>query len=208
MQKPFLELTHLQVSVDGDLVPLLPDLFLSGSAPHLRTLVLRSIPFPSIPKLLLSAHGLVTLSLWDIPDSGYFSPDAMATALTVMTRLDSNPLIFDSIPLDLAPTQQADLCLRPHALFSSLLPNLYSKASISIWRTFWPESMPLFSTTSTSAFSWTSTLTSHNFTGLSVTQRSSRHSTTHRCGFSMTQLCWAFPPKHGQTSTPCRLSYN
>jgi len=96
MQKPFLELTHLQVSVDGDLVPLLPDSFLGGSAPHLRTLVLRSIPFPSIPKLLLSAHGLVTLSLWDIPDSGYFSPDAMATALTVMTRLESLHLQFRS----------------------------------------------------------------------------------------------------------------
>jgi len=39
-----------------------------------------------MPKLLLSANGLVKLDLWDIPDSGYFS---LATALAVMTRLET-----------------------------------------------------------------------------------------------------------------------
>ena len=95
MQKPFPELTHLEVWTP-DVVPVLPDSFLGGSAPRLRTLKLRRIPFPSIPKLLLSANGLVKLYLWDIPDSGYFSPDAMATALTVMTRLESLHLRFRS----------------------------------------------------------------------------------------------------------------
>src|SRR5712671_46862 len=88
MQKPFPELTYLEVLLYGD-VPVLPASFLGGSAPRLRELKLRSIPFPSIPKLLLSANDLVTLSLWDIPNFGYISPDAMATALTVMTRLES-----------------------------------------------------------------------------------------------------------------------
>jgi len=98
MQKPFPELTHLRVSLYGsrDLVPVLPDSFLGGSVPHLRTLELRSIPFPSMPKLLLSANGLVKITLLDIPNSGYISPDAMATALTMMTRLESLHLQFRS----------------------------------------------------------------------------------------------------------------
>jgi hypothetical protein len=104
--KPFPELTHLAVWVDGD-VPVLPDPFLGGSVPHLRELKLGRIPFPSIPKLLLSANGLVTLSLWDIPDSGYFSPDAMATALTVTTRLESLYLLFRS------PRSRSDPASRP-----------------------------------------------------------------------------------------------
>ena len=93
MQKPFPGLMHLDVSVNGDVVPVLPDSFLGGSAPRLRELWLRGVPFPSISKLLFI---LVTLYLEDIPDSGYISPDAMATALTVMTRLESLYLEFRS----------------------------------------------------------------------------------------------------------------
>jgi len=97
VQKPFPELTHLQVWPDArSLVPVLPDSFLGGSAPRLQALWLTSIPFPSLPKLLLSANGLVTLTLDDIPDSGYFSPDAMATALTVTTRIEYLELRFRS----------------------------------------------------------------------------------------------------------------
>src|SRR5712672_1085854 len=89
MQKPFPELTRLEVVRNGDVMPVLPDSFLGESAPRLRDLRLQGISFPSMPKLLLSANGLVTLDLWDIPDSGYFSPDALATALAVMTRLET-----------------------------------------------------------------------------------------------------------------------
>jgi len=95
MQKPFPELTYLDVSTYS-VVPVLPDSFLGGSAPRLRELSLECIPFPSIPKLLLSSNGLVRLSLWNIPVSGYFSPDAIATALTVMTRLEFLRLRFFS----------------------------------------------------------------------------------------------------------------
>jgi len=94
MQKPFPELTRIEVSVYCDVAPVLPDSFLGGSAPRLRTFSLEGIPFPSIPTLLLSANGLTTLTLWDIPDSGYFSSDAIATALTVMTTLESLRLQF------------------------------------------------------------------------------------------------------------------
>jgi hypothetical protein len=97
-QKPFPELTHLTVVPlpYDDMVSVLLDSFLGGSAPRLRTLVLRGIPFPSIPKLLSSANGLVILILEDIPDSGYFSPDALATVLTAMTRLEYLSLYFRS----------------------------------------------------------------------------------------------------------------
>jgi len=96
MQKPFPELTRLQVCTEGDVVPALPESFLGRSAPPLQTLHLESVPFPSLPTLLLSAPGLVVLTLDDIPDSGYFSPDALATALTAMTRLDYLELRFRS----------------------------------------------------------------------------------------------------------------
>src|SRR5712671_4410060 len=96
MQKPFPDLTHLQVWVYDDVVPAHPDSFLGGSAPRLRTLSLLGIAIPSLPKLLLSAKGLVTLTLLVIPDSGYIPPDAMVTALTVMTRLESLNLRFRS----------------------------------------------------------------------------------------------------------------
>jgi len=96
MQKPFPELIPLEVSAYGDVVPVLPDSFLGASAPRLRTLTLGSIPCLSIPKLLLFADGLVTLILWDIPDSGYISPDAVATALTATTRLETLHLRFRS----------------------------------------------------------------------------------------------------------------
>jgi len=104
MQKPFPELTRLDISVYGDEVPILPDSFLGGSAPRLQTLVLKSTPFPSMPKLLLSANSLVTLYLLD---SGYISPDAMATALTVMTRLEFLHLGF------LSPRSRPDPTSRP-----------------------------------------------------------------------------------------------
>jgi hypothetical protein len=99
MQKPFPE---------ADTSASLAESFLGGSAPRLRTLSLERIPFPSMPKLLLSADGLVTLHLWNIPNSGYFSPDAMATALTAMTRLEILRLQFPS-PLFRLDTESRSL---------------------------------------------------------------------------------------------------
>jgi len=67
MQKPFLELTDLRLAIYGDdgLVPILPDSFLGGTAPRLLSLDLFNVPFPALPKLLLSATHLVYLSLLD-----------------------------------------------------------------------------------------------------------------------------------------------
>ena len=62
-------------------VPVVSDTFLGRSAPRLRIFALGGIPFPGLPKLLMSATHLVYLHLSDIPHSGYISPDAMITAL-------------------------------------------------------------------------------------------------------------------------------
>ena len=97
MQKPFPELTSLTISAlstGASPVLVIPDLFLGGSAPRLRSLQLRNCSFPGIQKLLLSANHLVTLHLGKIPDSGYISPQAMVTALSTMARLESLHLEF------------------------------------------------------------------------------------------------------------------
>ena len=78
----------------------LPDSFLGGSAPHLQDLYFDGIPFPGLPKLLLSATHLTDLRLFDIPHSGYFSPEAMATALSTLTSLEGLFFGFQS-PLSL-----------------------------------------------------------------------------------------------------------
>jgi hypothetical protein len=94
MEVPFPELTFLQLVSYGEVV--LPDSFLGGSAPRLRFLYLDSIPFPDLPKLLLSATHLVELYLFDIPHSGHLSPEVIVTALSTLTRLDSLMLEFQS----------------------------------------------------------------------------------------------------------------
>jgi hypothetical protein len=56
MQGPFPELTDLELwRGRGASGPVIPDSFLGGSAPRLRYLSIRRIPFPGLPKLLLSA---------------------------------------------------------------------------------------------------------------------------------------------------------
>ena len=94
MQEPFLQLTNLVLQSYRLTMPVLPDSFLGGSAPRLRKLSLNRIPFPGLPKLLPSATQLVGLYLRNIPQSGYISPEAMSTALSTLTNLESLHLIF------------------------------------------------------------------------------------------------------------------
>jgi len=98
MQKPFPALTRLDLHTtdEADEEPIVFESFLGGSAPNLQYLAFYCIPFPGLPKLLSSATHLCTLHLWEIPHSGYISPEAMATALSVLTRLESFYLKFQS----------------------------------------------------------------------------------------------------------------
>ena len=92
MQEQFPALIHLFLDSDSDRIspaPTLPDGFVGGSAPRLQSLELRGIPFPALPKLLLSTTDLVRLTLWRIPHSGYASPEAIVTGLAALANLKS-----------------------------------------------------------------------------------------------------------------------
>ena len=92
MQKPFPELTHLRLSTTSGLR--IPDSFLGGTAPRLRSLELDGVLFPELLKLLLSATHLVKLDLLNIPCSACIPPKAMATTLSALTNLESLRLEF------------------------------------------------------------------------------------------------------------------
>ena len=96
MQGPFPELANLNIRSYGELVPVLPDSLLGRSAPRLQLLQLHGILFPSLPRLLLSATHLINLRLENIPHSGYFSPEALVTALSTLISLGSFKLEFQS----------------------------------------------------------------------------------------------------------------
>ena len=119
-QQPFPELTYLELmSSYVKTMAVVPDSFLGGSAPRLKSLQLDGIPFPGLPKLLLSTTHLVNLSLYDIPHSGYISPDRMVAVLSTLTSLEELRLVFKS-PRS-CPDQASR---RPPPSIPSVLPGL------------------------------------------------------------------------------------
>jgi hypothetical protein len=100
MQKPFPELTDVRLRTYAHdklwpiLPPILPNSFLGGTAPRLQSLKLDHVPFPGLPKILVSATHLIYLGLYDIPRSGYIPPDVMATSLSGLTNLEFLRLKF------------------------------------------------------------------------------------------------------------------
>ena len=95
IDEPFPALTSLHLSSSHEQnMPVLPDSFLGGTAPRLRSLQLDGIPYPSIGKLLSSTTNLVWLSLWRIPHSGYISPETIVPILSMLLRLESLTLVF------------------------------------------------------------------------------------------------------------------
>jgi hypothetical protein len=96
MQLPFPELTDLWLSSYGETVRVILDSFLDGSAPRLRHFSLYGIPFPGLPNLLLSATHLVDLLLYNIPHSGYISPEAIVALISVLASLEQLALRFQS----------------------------------------------------------------------------------------------------------------
>jgi hypothetical protein len=116
MQVPFPELTHLDLYDNGQTALPLSDSFLGGSAPRLRSLYLEAIPYPGLPKLLLSATHLTRLDLYDIPDSGYIPPEAMAACLSTLTSLKQLSLEFQFHP----PLPDQESQRRPPSIRTSL----------------------------------------------------------------------------------------
>jgi hypothetical protein len=96
MQVPFPELTRLELRSCDETVPVLPNSFLGGSTPRLQFLQLNRIPFPGLPKLLLSSTRLISLDLHNIPHSGYIPLEAMVTSLSTLTSLRFLSLEFQS----------------------------------------------------------------------------------------------------------------
>ncbi|KAH9961844.1 hypothetical protein BGW80DRAFT_1255756 [Lactifluus volemus] len=96
-REPFPALTHWVFSLWSVVwrEPL-PDTFMGGSVPHVKWVSLIGVPFPGLPKLLLSSHNLVNLQLLCIPDTGYISPEAMVRCLSTLTNLKSFEIGFKS----------------------------------------------------------------------------------------------------------------
>ena len=122
MQKPFPALTDLLLEQDKDDGKILPDSFFGGTAPSLRSLDFSNIPFPGLPKLLLSATHLVNLDLY-IPRSGYAPPEVMATGLSALISLEILRLHFLHPPPRPALESQR-LPPPPPPLIRSILPSL------------------------------------------------------------------------------------
>ena len=96
MHLPYPELTTLLLTLNSETIPIIPDSFLDGFATRLRHLFLRGIPFPGLPRLRLSPTHLVKLTLYDIPHSGYISPEAIVAHLSVLSSLEWLTLDFQS----------------------------------------------------------------------------------------------------------------
>jgi hypothetical protein len=102
MQVPFPELTQMKLSISEDetvetTASVIPDSFLGGSAPRLRSFILNGVPFPGLPKLLLTATHLVELSLLFVPNSGYILPGAMAALISVLSNLETLRLKYTEL---------------------------------------------------------------------------------------------------------------
>ena len=96
IQKPFPVLKHLSLLSADEIVPILHEEFLGGSAPHIEYFHLENIAFLEFPKLALSCSCLSELNLWDIPIAGYISPEAMATCLATLPSLNGLSIRFKS----------------------------------------------------------------------------------------------------------------
>jgi hypothetical protein len=89
---PFPLLTSMMLKMSYRGLYFFPDPFLDWSTRRLRSLDLDSIPFSAVHTLLLSASGLVYLSLWNLP--AYVFPEVIAPCLASMAGLESMYLGF------------------------------------------------------------------------------------------------------------------
>ncbi|KAH8980877.1 hypothetical protein EDB92DRAFT_1971992 [Lactarius akahatsu] len=115
MQVPFLALTHLGLRWE-DKPPTVPSGFLGGSAPRLQHLDLEGVFFPSLLTLLSSTGDLIKLSLDDITEDAYISPEAMAACLAALPKLED---LFIGFRLGTSSPDR----IRPPPVTRSLVPS-------------------------------------------------------------------------------------
>ncbi|KAI0289157.1 hypothetical protein B0F90DRAFT_899334 [Multifurca ochricompacta] len=129
MEEPFVALRSLWLSSKqhggAAVAPILSDGFLGGSAPSLVDFSLEGIPFPALPKLLLSTstRNLSYLRLEDIPPIiGYIPPEEMAIGLSALTNLQTLQIQFQSP----TTTSSRRLLPPPTTIRRINLPSLFS----------------------------------------------------------------------------------
>jgi hypothetical protein len=101
-QQPLPTLEGLFLGSSDKSAPVLPETFLGGSAPRLRTFQSYGIPFPTLPKLVMSSTHIRYLLIFGIPHSGYISPNAMVACLAALPNLERLSIAFQS-PLSRPP---------------------------------------------------------------------------------------------------------
>jgi len=121
LHEPLPVLTTVFLQSTDESVPVLPETFLGGSAPRLHTFILGGIPFSSFPKFFLRFTHIANLQLFHIPNSGYISPEVMATCLTALPNLRMLSIGFRSPPSGLL---QLSLPPLPPPLTRAALPGL------------------------------------------------------------------------------------
>ena len=123
IQESFQVLKSIRITVKDDIGPplLVCNMFLGGSAPHLRDINLDGIffPFPAIRQVLSSTNNLVELHLSSIPNDAYFSPDDLITSLSTLVQLERLTVGFYS-PTSRPPPSMT----RPPSQRRSTLPSL------------------------------------------------------------------------------------
>ena len=94
MNRSFPALDDLSIESKDCTSMVLPDSFLGGCAPRLRSLRLHNVAFLALPKLLLSATGLVNLSLSHVTRSERLSPEVVVNFLSLLTVLERFSIEF------------------------------------------------------------------------------------------------------------------
>ena len=117
MQAPFPVLEDLQLG-SREMVEslILPSGFLGESTPRLRRINLDGTPFPSLPRLLVTAVDLVSLRLYEIPNTGYFSPESLVTGLDATPRLRFLEICF----------------VHPTPLSNQTIPDTYRQTRVAL----------------------------------------------------------------------------
>jgi hypothetical protein len=114
MEEPFLDMTNFCLVSTDMKAAVLPDTFLGGFAPRLRSFTLEGIPFPGLPNLVLSGSHFHTLYLYDIPHTGYISPHTMVNFLYTLPNLVFLTIGFESPqshPLQISPSSSTRIVL-------------------------------------------------------------------------------------------------